>query len=195
MANVQTEQIAEAAGMAAMVRDIAAAVVAEFPGEALAEVALLGIQLNGVPLAGRLAAEIERRTGCRLPVGTLDISMYRDDIGRRRKLTQLNPTEIPFDLEDRAMVVVDDVLHTGRTIRAALDAVTDYGRPRLIRLAVLVDRGGHEFPIRADYVGRTIDPPRAALVRVEWLDTHGREGVTVSTAAASRPAPRRRRRR
>jgi len=194
MATVHAGRIADAEAMAADVGKIAAAVLAEFPGDRLAEVALLGIQLNGVPLAARLAAEIGRRSGTDLPVGTLDISMYRDDIGRRRKLTHLNPTVIPFDLEDRVMVVVDDVLHTGRTIRAALDAITDYGRPRLIRLAVLVDRGGHEFPIRADYVGRTINPPRGAQVRVEWMETHGREGVAVRTAASPSASRRRRRR-
>ena len=190
MSGVTTNRIADPDDVAVMVGDIAGTVVEEFSPAHLGDVALLGIQLNGVPLAMRMAAEIERRTGHRPPVGTLDISMYRDDIGRRRKLTHINPTEIPFDLEDRVIVLIDDVLHTGRTIRAALDAITDYGRPRLIRLAVLVDRGGHEFPIRADYIGRTLAPPPGGLVRVEWQETHGRDAVAVVTAP---PATRRRR--
>jgi pyrimidine operon attenuation protein/uracil phosphoribosyltransferase len=190
MAEVTTNWIADPDDVAVMVGTIADTVAKEFSPVRLGDIALLGIQLNGVPFAMRLATEIERKTGHRPPVGTLDISMYRDDIGRRRKLTHLNPTEIPFDLEDRVILLVDDVLHTGRTIRAALDAITDYGRPRLIRLAVLIDRGGHEFPIRADYIGRTLAPPPGGLVRVEWQEIHGRDAVAIVTAP---PATRRRR--
>ncbi|MGE4566013.1 MAG: bifunctional pyr operon transcriptional regulator/uracil phosphoribosyltransferase PyrR [Victivallaceae bacterium] len=115
--------------------------------------ALVGLYRQGVPLAERLGAEIERRTGRSPLIGKLDISMYRDDVGLRSGLPLIRETVIPFDMQDMKVILVDDVLTTGRTIRAALDALTDYGRPALIRLAVLVDRGQPEFPIRADYTG------------------------------------------
>ena len=121
--------------------------------------AFVGIYQQGVPLAERLCDAIERLSGDRPPMARLDISLYRDDFGKRSALPLIRETVIPFDLNNTRIILVDDVLSTGRTIRAALDALTDYGRPAVIRLAVLVDRGDPEYPIRADYVGFECNPP------------------------------------
>ena len=139
----------------------------------------MGIQVRGVPLAEKIAAEIKRITGFEPPVATLDINMYRDDIGIRKTLPRIHPTSVPYDLDGKILVLVDDVLHTGRTIRAALDAVTDYGRPDLIRLAVLIDRGGHEFPVKADYIGEKYPVPDTEHVAVRWQKTDNETGVYI----------------
>jgi pyrimidine operon attenuation protein/uracil phosphoribosyltransferase len=136
----------------------------------LDNVSLIGLQTGGVPLAHRLADALEAIEGVRPAVGTLDVAFYRDDIGLRPVLPQA-VTDIPFDLDGCSVVLVDDVLFTGRTIRAALDALTDYGRPRAVQLAVMVDRGHRELPIRPDYVGKNL-PTR----RDEVVDVHD-EGV------------------
>ncbi|MBI2875861.1 MAG: bifunctional pyr operon transcriptional regulator/uracil phosphoribosyltransferase PyrR [Candidatus Tectomicrobia bacterium] len=128
---------------------------------------LMGIRSRGVPLAQRIAAKIGQVEGTYPPVGSLDITLYRDDLHRgiphRHKLSK---TEIPFSLTDKSVVLVDDVLFTGRTVRAALDALIDFGRPRLIWLAVLIDRGQRELPIQADFVGREVSTLRGELVKV-----------------------------
>ncbi len=118
-------------------------------------VVLLGMHTRGVPLAQRLANSIKEFEGKEVPVGALDISLYRDDISGRVRPT-MRSTEIPVDIQDKRIVIVDDVLYTGRTIRAAMDAINDFGRPKEIQLAVLVDRGHRELPIRADYVGKNV---------------------------------------
>ena len=128
-------------------------------------VVLVGLQTGGVPLARRLAAEIERIEGTAVPVGTLDATFYRDDIGLRPLLPEA-VTDISFDLDGLTVVLVDDVLFTGRTVRAALNALNDYGRPRAVQLAVLVDRGHRELPIRPDYVGKNLPTARDELVDV-----------------------------
>ena len=130
------------------------------------DVVLVGIHTLGVPLAERLAVAIEKIEDVKVPVGMVDITMYRDDIGTRSMLPRIHETVIPFDVNDREIILVDDVLSSGRTIRAALDALTDYGRPGLIRLAVLVDRGEPEFPIRADFVGFNVSLPAERKVLV-----------------------------
>jgi pyrimidine operon attenuation protein/uracil phosphoribosyltransferase len=140
--------------------------------------ALVGIVTRGAVLAALLADRVAQIEDVTLPVGTLDISFYRDDLA-----TRLNPevrrTDIPFDVEGRDIVLVDDVLFTGRTIRAAMDAIMDYGRPRSIQLAVLVDRGHRELPIRADYVGKNVPSSGAEQVRV-FLEGHdGRDAVEI----------------
>ncbi|CAN5525359.1 bifunctional pyr operon transcriptional regulator/uracil phosphoribosyltransferase PyrR [soil metagenome] len=133
---------------------------------------LIGIQRRGAILAHRLAAAIEAGEGAaagdrsRRPVGTLDISLYRDDLTELATYPIVRPTELPFDISGRTVILVDDVLFTGRTVRAALDALTDHGRPRLVRLAVLVDRGHRELPIRADHVGRNLPTSRDERVNV-----------------------------
>ena len=130
------------------------------------ECALVGIHQQGVPLAARIRDVLKEEFNCTLDFGTLDISMYRDDIGNRSRLPLIRETSIPFDVNDKLIIMVDDVLSSGRSIRAALDALTDYGRPRLIRLAVLVDRGEPEFPIRADFVGFNFFVPADHKIKV-----------------------------
>jgi pyrimidine operon attenuation protein/uracil phosphoribosyltransferase len=121
----------------------------------LDDVVLVGLQTGGAPLALRLAQSLRQIEGTDVPVGTLDVAFYRDDIGLRPVIPQA-VTDIPFDLTSKVVVLVDDVLFTGRTVRAALDALNDYGRPRAVQLAVLVDRGHRELPIRPDYVGKNL---------------------------------------
>jgi pyrimidine operon attenuation protein/uracil phosphoribosyltransferase len=136
-------------------------------------VALVGLQTGGVPLAERLAAELHRIEGTLLPTGTLDATFYRDDIGLRPLVPEA-VTDIPLDLSGLTVVLVDDVLYTGRTVRAALNALNDYGRPAAVQLAVMVDRGHRELPIRPDYVGKNLPTKRTELVDVSVDD-----GVTI----------------
>jgi pyrimidine operon attenuation protein/uracil phosphoribosyltransferase len=140
--------------------------------------ALAGIVTRGAVLAKRLAARIREIEGTDVPVGTIDISFYRDDVA-----TRLNPevhrTDVPFDPDGRCVVLVDDVLFTGRTIRAAMDAVMDYGRPSTVRLAVLVDRGHRELPIRADYVGKNVPTSGRERVQVRLTETDGDDAVVI----------------
>ncbi|HXG40432.1 MAG TPA: bifunctional pyr operon transcriptional regulator/uracil phosphoribosyltransferase PyrR [Candidatus Limnocylindrales bacterium] len=145
---------------------------------------LVGIQRRGVPLAQRLAAAIEEHEGVRLPVGALDITFYRDDLSLIAASPVVKGTDIPFDLNGVTVVLVDDVLYTGRTIRAAMDALIDFGRPRAIRLAVLVDRGHRELPIRADHVGKNVPTSREEIVRVHLVEIDGEDSVTIERAAA-----------
>lgn len=137
-----------------------------------ADLVLVGLHTRGPAIAARLAAAIASFEHVDVPVGTLDVAFFRDDIGRR-PVSPLGPTEIPVDVTDRVVVLVDDVLHTGRTTRAALDALTELGRPRAVQLAVLVDRGHRELPIRADYVGKNLPTRYAEDVRVRLSDTDG----------------------
>ena len=141
------------------------------------DLALVGIRARGVPIAQRLAAKIRAIEGRDVPVGILDINLYRDDLTTIAEHPVLRRTEIPFSIDRRKIVLVDDVLFTGRTIRAALDALIDLGRPRMIQLCVLVDRGHRELPIRADFVGKNIPTARDQQVRVSLRDTDGREAV------------------
>ena len=134
---------------------------------------LIGIQRGGVPLAKRLVQEIKRISGIEYPCGALDIAMYRDDIGMRKTLPQIFETLIPFDITGKTIILVDDVLQSGRSIRAALDAVTYFGRPAVVRLAVLLDRGSREFPIQGDYVGKRIEVSAECRIRVNWKEIAG----------------------
>ncbi len=131
------------------------------------DLVLVGIQRGGVHLARRLASKIKDIEGVELPVGSLDITMYRDDLSTRKSQPVPQATDITFDIKNKMMVLVDDVLFTGRTIRAALNSIMDYGRPQRIQLAVLVDRGHRELPIRADYVGKNL--PTSAKEKVEVM--------------------------
>lgn len=133
--------------------------------QGLDEVVLIGLQTGGVPLSRRLAAALLAIEGSEVPVGSLDVAFYRDDIGLRPVLPEA-VTRIPGDLDGRTVVLVDDVLFTGRTIRAALDALTDHGRARAVQLAVMVDRGHRELPIRPDYVGKNLPTRRDEVVDV-----------------------------
>jgi pyrimidine operon attenuation protein / uracil phosphoribosyltransferase len=146
-------------------------------------VALVGIADRGDHLARRLADEIERIEGGSVPIGVLDITFYRDDIGLRAEAPEVHETRIGFDVGGKTVVLVDDVLFTGRTIRAAMDALMDLGRPRKIQLAVLVDRGHRELPIRADFVGKNVPTSRADDVRVMVREVDGEDGVVVEGAS------------
>ncbi|HYC01506.1 MAG TPA: bifunctional pyr operon transcriptional regulator/uracil phosphoribosyltransferase PyrR [Candidatus Limnocylindrales bacterium] len=140
--------------------------------------ALVGIHTCGVPLARRIASEIGRIEGeTPPPVGAIDITLYRDDAGRLGATARMEPTNIPFDIQERKVVLVDDVLYTGRTIRSALDALVDFGRPAAVQLAVLVDRGHRELPIRADYVGKNVPTSRTQKVRVDLTELGGSDAV------------------
>ena len=140
------------------------------------EIVIVGIHSRGVPLAHRLADFIAEFEGARPPVGQLDIGLYRDDLYRGGRPV-MRPTNIPTPIEGRPVVLVDDVLFTGRTVRAALDALNDFGRPNRVQLAVLIDRGHRELPVRADYVGRNIPTARAEDVRVRLSESDGSDEV------------------
>ncbi len=141
-------------------------------------IALVGVVTRGAALAEILAEKIAQIEGTPVPVGTLDISFYRDDLA-----TRLNPevhrSDIPFDVEGRDLILVDDVLYTGRTIRSAMDAIMDYGRPCSVQLAVLVDRGHRELPIRADYVGKNVPSSRRERVKVYLKSLDGRDSAEI----------------
>ena len=148
-----------------------------------ADLVLLGIPSRGVPLAQRVAERIASVEGVEVPVGSLDVTMYRDDL-RLKPARTLLPTEIPHDgIDGRTVVLVDDVLFSGRTIRAALDALTEIGRPAAVRLAVLVDRGHRELPIRADFVGKNLPTSLVERVRVAVAETDGVDAVTIEGRA------------
>jgi pyrimidine operon attenuation protein/uracil phosphoribosyltransferase len=154
--------------------------VIEKAGDRLADVVLVGIPTRGAPLARRLADRVESFSGTRPDVGTVDITLYRDDL-RTRGVRALESTVLPdAGIDDRLVVLVDDVLFSGRSVRAALDALRDLGRPRAVQLAVLVDRGHRELPIRADYVGKNVPTARSQSVRVRLAEVDGEDGVQVT---------------
>jgi pyrimidine operon attenuation protein/uracil phosphoribosyltransferase len=148
------------------------------------DLVLLGIPSRGVPLAERIGAKIAAVEGIDVPVGSLDVTMYRDDLRLKPARTLLH-TEIPADLDGRTVVLVDDVLFSGRTIRAALDALTEIGRPAAVRLAVLVDRGHRELPIRADFVGKNLPTSLVERVRVTVAEIDGEDAVTIQERSGS----------
>jgi pyrimidine operon attenuation protein/uracil phosphoribosyltransferase len=140
-------------------------------------VVLVGIRTRGVPIAERLAENIEKIEGKKPPVGVLDITLYRDDLSTLAYQPIVRPTELPVDITGKIVVLVDDVLYTGRTIRAALDAIIDNGRPKTIQLAVLVDRGHRELPIRADFVGKNVPTSSKEVISVQLQATDEAENV------------------
>jgi pyrimidine operon attenuation protein/uracil phosphoribosyltransferase len=144
------------------------------------DVIVVGMRTRGVPLAERIASAIREFEAKDVPVGTLDIALYRDDLSARGTDVEIRPSDLPADIAGRRVVLVDDVLYTGRSIRAALDALIDYGRPGRIQLAVLVDRGHRELPIRADYVGKNIPTSRDDDVQVKLKETDGVDEVVVT---------------
>ena len=147
----------------------------------LDELALVGIRTRGVPLARRLARTLQDINGDDVPTGALDITLYRDDLMRQPVGPQplVRRTEIPFSIDDRKILLVDDVLYTGRTIRAALDALIDFGRPKAIQLIVLVDRGHRELPIKADYVGKNLPTSSRQSVQVRLLEIDGIDEIVI----------------
>ena len=147
----------------------------------LDELALIGIRTRGVPLARRLARALKEINGDDVPTGALDITLYRDDLMRHPVGPQplVRRTEIPFSIDDRKIMLVDDVLYTGRTIRAALDALIDFGRPRVIQLIALVDRGHRELPIKADYVGKNLPTSLRQSVQVRLQEIDGTDEIVI----------------
>jgi pyrimidine operon attenuation protein/uracil phosphoribosyltransferase len=150
------------------------------------DLTLVGIAARGDDLARRLVAEIARIEGTEVPVGVLDITFYRDDIGMRAEAPEVHETRVGFDVTGKVVVLVDDVLFSGRTIRSAMDALMDFGRPAAIQLAVLVDRGHRELPIRADYVGKNVPTRKDEDVRVALRETDGEDAVFVDEHQGSR---------
>ena len=144
------------------------------------DLVLVGIRTRGAPLADRVAAAIASFEGVDLPAGALDVTLYRDDVGLRGPRS-LEATTVPADIDGRVVVLVDDVLYTGRTIRAAFDALLDLGRPRAIRLAVLVDRGHRELPIRADFVGKNLPTAAEEVVKVHLEEIDGEDAVLIGS--------------
>lgn len=140
---------------------------------------IVGLLSRGYPLARRLAEAIREFEGVAVPVGALDIGLYRDDVTRRSAPPPIRPSEIPVSIDGATVVLVDDVLFTGRSIRAALDALLDFGRPARVRLAVLIDRGHRELPIQADYVGETVKTRRTDMVDVRLTEIDGRDEVVL----------------
>jgi pyrimidine operon attenuation protein / uracil phosphoribosyltransferase len=155
--------------------------ILERSASSLDDLALVGVLTRGVPLAHRIARNIEHFEGLEVPVGSLDITLYRDDLrkraARRGEEPRVRGSRVPFDVARKTVVLVDDVLYTGRTARAAMDALLELGRPAAVRLAILVDRGHRELPIRADHVGKNVPTSRAETVRVRLVETDGEDGV------------------
>ena len=147
------------------------------------DLALVGIRERGVPLARRIAVELNRISNSDVPTGALDITLYRDDLMRQAVGPQplVRSTDIPFDIDNRVILLVDDVLYTGRTIRAALDALIDFGRPRAIQLVVLIDRGHRELPVKADYVGKNVPTSRRESIQVRLQEVDGHDEVVIQS--------------
>jgi pyrimidine operon attenuation protein/uracil phosphoribosyltransferase len=179
--DMQTVMAAE--DVAQTVRQISQQILAAGELMSGAPLALVGIRRRGEILAQRIAAAIYAQTGRNPDVGALDITMYRDDVVGNRSIIIPMGTEMNFRIDDRAVLLLDDVLHTGRSVRAALDALVDFGRPRFIRLAVLVDRGGREYPISADFVGRRLEIPDESRVRVSLKPIDSDDAVVVNSIA------------
>jgi pyrimidine operon attenuation protein/uracil phosphoribosyltransferase len=157
-------RLCDADGVAALVADMARQIAAGRRGAD--PLRLVGVRTRGFPLAGRLAQALRPMVGEHVPVGAVDITLYRDDLGQGDRWPVLHGTEIPFDVDGAEIILVDDVLFTGRTVRAALNAICDLGRPARVRLAALIDRGHRELPVQPDVVGRTVPTERGERVRV-----------------------------
>lgn len=142
-------------------------------------VVLIGIKTRGVPVASRIADKIETIEGQRIETGEMDITLYRDDLSKKQIDPVVNSTKIDFDITDKIVVLVDDVLYTGRTVRSALNALMDVGRPKTIQLAVLVDRGHRELPIRADYVGKNVPTSRTEIISVKLIECDAEDSVSI----------------
>ncbi|MGE5417014.1 MAG: bifunctional pyr operon transcriptional regulator/uracil phosphoribosyltransferase PyrR [Acidobacteriota bacterium] len=143
------------------------------------DLAIVGIRRRGGPIAERLAAKIQEIEKAKVPVGILDITLYRDDLTTLGPQPEIHRTEVNFNINDKVVVIVDDVLYTGRTVRAALDAIIDLGRPKCIQLAVLVDRGHRELPVKADFVGKNVPTSKKEIVAVRVIEIDGVDEVVI----------------
>ena len=178
-------RLSDEAGVSALILDLARQVESgRDPG---APLVLIGVKTRGVPIAQRLAESLRRSLGDEVPVGAVDITLYRDDLGKGHAWPVLKGTEIPFAVDGAEVVLVDDVLYTGRTVRAALNCVCDLGRPAAVRLAVLVDRGGRELPIRADYVGLDVSGRDSGRVKVRVRPIDPADEIIHAASSPTRP--------
>ncbi|HBT20070.1 MAG TPA: bifunctional pyr operon transcriptional regulator/uracil phosphoribosyltransferase PyrR [Peptococcaceae bacterium] len=177
MALKEKAKIMTAEKMARTLRRIAHEIVEK--NSDIENLVLVGIRRRGVPLAERLAEHIRLIEGVQIPLGMLDITMYRDDLETKSCNPEINKSEINFSIEGKRVVLVDDVLYTGRTVRAALDALIDFGRPSAVQLAVLIDRGHREIPIRADYVGKNVPTSRNEVISVKVKEIDGVDEVII----------------
>jgi pyrimidine operon attenuation protein/uracil phosphoribosyltransferase len=173
----QTKVVMDAEGMDRSLTRIASEILEKNKGGE--NLVLVGIRTGGVFLADRLRRKISSIEGKEIPFGILDITLYRDDLSTSHRKPRLGKTDIPFSLDGRKVVLVDDVLFTGRTIRAAMDALIDFGRPKLIQLAVLIDRGHRELPIRADFVGKNLPSSLWQAVSVNLTEMNGKDEVVI----------------
>ena len=143
------------------------------------DLVIIGIRSRGVPLAERIAEQIKESDGVEVPVGILDITLYRDDLTTVAPQPVVKPTKLPQSIDDKVVVLIDDVLYTGRTVRAALDALIDFGRPRVVQLAVLIDRGHRELPVHADVIGRKVPTDRSEVIKVKIKEIDGEDEVLI----------------
>ena len=170
--------VLDAAGIDQKVRSLGQSILKEF-NQSLAKLAVVGIQTRGAYLARRIARQLSQETGQEIPVGILDITLYRDDVHDIADQPEVKETDLPFDIGDRSIVLIDDVLFSGRTVRSAMNALIDYGRPRVMRLAVLVDRGHRELPIGADYVGLVLKTRRDDVVDVNLKEIDEEDSIRI----------------
>lgn len=178
--------ILDAKQMARIIRRMAGE-IAEVHHDTIPSLLLAGIRTRGVPLAEKIAAEIERMEGVKVPVGILDITLYRDDLSTVGAQPLVKGTHLPRSIDDCAVVLCDDVLYTGRTVRAALDELVDFGRPKIVQLAVLIDRGHRELPIQADFVGKKVPTSQSEIIEVSFLATDDTEQVRILVRPESPP--------
>ncbi|NQU75899.1 MAG: bifunctional pyr operon transcriptional regulator/uracil phosphoribosyltransferase PyrR [Planctomycetes bacterium] len=179
------EQLLSAEQVAEAMDGLYQAIVAQLP--ARVPLAIVGIRTRGEIIAQRLADRLAGSHKGRMYHGVLDITFYRDDLSRRKKAPLVRATELDFDPDDKLVLLVDDVLHTGRSVRAAIAAILDFGRPRAIRLAVLIDRGGRELPIAADFVGKRLEVPNKLRVQVQLAEHDGEDGAFLIHEGTAKP--------
>ena len=175
---IEKAQLMDEKAMARAITRISHVIIEKNKG--IEDLVLVGVKTRGIPLAKRVQLKIEEIEGKLLPVGDIDISRYRDDISERRVEGNLSDDNTSFDIDKKTVVLIDDVLYTGRTVRAALDYIIDNGRPKAIQLAVLVDRGHRELPIRADYVGKNVPTSKNEFISVKLSEIDGEDSVTIN---------------
>ena len=180
MAMKEKAEIVDADGLRRIVTRIAHEIVERNKG--VGDLVLVGIRRRGVPIAQRMAQKIREFEGCTPALGSLDITLYRDDLSMVAHQPVVGATDIPVDINGKIVVLVDDVLYTGRTVRAAMDAIIDFGRPRSIQLAVVIDRGHRELPIRADFVGKNVPTSKKEVIGVKLLEVDGVDSVVIKEA-------------
>ncbi|HYM61584.1 MAG TPA: bifunctional pyr operon transcriptional regulator/uracil phosphoribosyltransferase PyrR [Thermoanaerobaculia bacterium] len=171
------KRLLDSARMNRAIRRMAIEIVEKNRG--IQDLMIVGIRSRGVPIGERIAAEIEQMEGAPVPIGILDITLYRDDLTTIAPQPLVKPTKLPEPIDDKIVVLVDDVLYTGRTVRAALDAIIDFGRPKAIQLAVLIDRGHRELPIHADVVGKTVPTDKSEVIKVKLKETDDEDEVLI----------------